>query len=66
MENFNLMDFCWEVVEVVIDSSKKIYEFLFTEISILDNSFKVIYLLTGGAFIILITAWLVKKVVPVA
>lgn len=49
----------------LIDFSTTLFDFLFYEINVLDVNFSVWQLLGGTALIVMLVAWLVKKVVPV-
>lgn len=50
----------------LIDFSTTLFDFLFYEIDVLNVTFSVWQLLGGTALIVLLVAWFVKKVVPVA
>lgn len=49
----------------LIDFSTTLFDFLFYEIDVLNVTFSVWQLLGGTALIVMLVAWLIKKVVPV-
>lgn len=50
----------------LIDLSSQLFDFLFYEISVLDLKISMWQILGGTAIIVLLVAWFIKKVVPVA
>lgn len=50
----------------LIELSQIIFDFLFTEIEILDLKISLWQVLAGAGFAVFFIAWLVKKLVPVA
>lgn len=50
----------------LIDLSSQLFDFLFYEISVLDLEISMWQILGGTAIIVLLVAWFIKKVVPVA
>lgn len=60
------MEILLDMFYSIIDLSKTIFDFIFTEIEILDLKISLWQILAGASFAILFIAWLVKKLVPVA
>ena len=50
----------------LLELSQTIFNFLFTEIKILDLNITLWQILAGASFSVFFIAWLVKKLVPVA
>lgn len=50
----------------LIELSQTIFNFIFTEIEILDLKISLWQILAGASFAVFFIAWLIKKLVPVA
>lgn len=61
-----IYDLTYGLVLKLVDFTNALIDFLFTEISALDITFSVWQLLSGVALVVLLIAWFIKKIVPVA
>ena len=64
MTDFNPIIFIWELAQKIIELGKTAYNFLFTEITILDITISVWQLIGGVGLIVVLIAIIIKAIVP--
>lgn len=64
--SFDLFDFFFTILEVLGRWSSTMFDWLFTDVTLLGETFKPIWALGGSVAVILLTAYLVKTFVPMA
>lgn len=61
MVDVNIFDVLFNFFDVVVKFGINAYDFLFQNIRILGYDIQLFYLLGGGAFTILMVAWIIRR-----
>jgi hypothetical protein len=63
--NIDIVQIIYDFVKSVYDLGSNLSVWLFTDLTVGAWTFKPIFLMSGGIFLAMIVAWLIKKVVGI-